>query len=192
MLIKDYCGSLYGNYRQKTFGDVYPEVQEFLTDYQSSGIPTTITEDSQTTLFYLLYARYGNSTIASSDIHRFKYQLFSIIFQYGATWEKRLDIQDKLRHLSDDELMTGSMQIYNRAENPGTQPSTDADDLLQYINNQNVAKNKKGKLEAYGLLEGLLVADVTGDFLKKFQKLFLTVVQREQPLYYVTEDQQDE
>ena len=191
-MIKDYCGSLYGNYRQLRFTDVYDDVTDFLADYKDVGIPTSISDQSATTLFYLLYSKYGNGVIASSDLTRFKYRLFATIFQYGPTWEKRLDIQEKLRNLSDAEIMAGSRQIYNKAQNPSTEPSTDTDDELTYINDQTVAKNRKGKLEAYALLNSLLVTDVTEEFLRRFEKLFLVIVEPEEPLYYITEDSEDE
>ena len=187
-MIKDYCGSLYGSYRQKKFTDVYDSVEKFLTDYNGVGLPTTISQGSAQTLYYLLYGRYGNDVIASSDINRFKYRLFGIIFQYGPTWEKRLEIQEKLRGLSEDEILTGSRQIYNNAQNPSTEPSTDTTDELQYINEQNVTKNRRGKLDAYAMLMELLRSDVTNELLTKFKTLFLTVIEPEEPLYYVSEE----
>ena len=187
-MIKDYCGSLYGSYRQKKFTDVYDSVEKFLSDYNSVGLPTTISQGSAQTLYYLLYGRYGNDVIASSDINRFKYRLFGIIFQYGPTWEKRLEIQEKLRGLTEDEILTGSRQIYNNAQNPSTEPSTDTTEELQYINEQNVTKNRRGKLDAYAMLMELLRSDVTNEFLTKFKTLFLTVIEPEEPLYYVSEE----
>lgn len=187
-MIKDYCGSLYGSYRQKKFTDVYDSVEKFLADYNGVGLPTTISQGSAQTLYYLLYGRYGNDIIASSDINRFKYRLFGIIFQYGPTWEKRLEIQEKLRGLTEDEILTGSRQIYNNAQNPSTEPSTDTTDELQYINEQNVTKNRRGKLDAYAMLMELLRSDVTNELLTKFKTLFLTVIEPEEPLYYVSEE----
>lgn len=179
--------SLYGNYRQVKFTDVYPDVATFLAEYNSNGIKTTISQDSATTLYYLLYSRFGNSVIASSDTNRFKYDVWGTIFSYGPTWEKRLEIQEKLRGLSDDELFTGATQIFNHAYNPGTAPSTSTLDELTAINEQNTNKNKKDKLNAYAMLMSLLEIDVTQQFLDKFKKLFLTVVQPELPLWYATE-----
>lgn len=190
-MIKDYCGTLYGNYRQRTFAENYEDITTFMADYKSIGIPPTISDQTATTLYYLLYSRYGNSTVASSDTTRFKYQLFSTIWQYGPAWEKRLEIQEKLRGLSENEILAGSKQIYNHAQNPSTDPDIDTDMELQYINDQNVTKNKKGKLEGYALLWQILVSDVTEQFLTKFNKLFLTVVQPELPLWYVTETEND-
>mgnify|MGYP007054419414 CR=1 FL=1 len=186
-MYKSYSGSLYGSYRQKKFTDVYESVTDFLADYKDCGIPTTISDSSAQTLFYLLYGSYGNDIVASSDIHRFKYKLFSIIFQYGPNWEKQLEIQSKLRGLSEDDIRLGSRQIYNTAQNPSTEPSTDTTDELSYINNQNVTKNQRGVLEGYATLLSLLRTDVTQEFLNRFRKLFLTIVQPEEPLLYITE-----
>ena len=179
--------SLYGNYRQVKFTDVYPDVDTFLSDYTSNGIKTTISQDSATTLYYLIYSRFGNSVIASSDTNRFKYDLFGTIFSYGPTWEKKLDIQEKLRNLTDDELFAGSTQIHNHAYNPGTAPSTGTLDELPAINEQNTSKYKKDKMSGYAMLVSLLDTDVTESFISKFKKLFITVVQPELPLWYATD-----
>ena len=184
--------SLYGCYRQVKFTDVWGDVNSFLSDYKSNGIQTTISEQSATTLYYLLYSRFGNSTIASSDTNRFKYDVWGTIFSYGPTWEKRLEIQEKLRNLTDDDLFTGSTQIYNHAYNPGTAPSTGTLDELTAINEQNTNKSKRDKMSAYSMLLSLLETDVTQQFLDKFKKLFLKIVQPEIPLWYVTDTVDDD
>lgn len=178
--------SLYGNYRQVKFTDVWQTAESFVSDYKNNGIETTISDKTATTLYYLLYSRYGNSVLASSDTNRFKYDVWATIFSYGPTWEKRLEIQGKLRNLTDDELFTGATQIYNHAYNPGTAPSTSTLDELTAINEQNTSKNKKGKMDAYAMLIALLETDVTESFLDKFKKLFITVVQPELQLWYAT------
>ena len=183
--------SEYGNYRTKKFTDFYPMAQDFINDYHLNGIPATITDDSANTLFYLLYARYGNSHIINSDENQFKYKLFSIVFQYGPTWEKRLDIQNKLRNLTEDELMHGTKAIYNTANNPGTEPSTGSLEELPYINSQNTTGYKKSKMDAYSNLLALLDTDVTEDFIKKFGKLFITILEPREPLWYGTEIGED-
>ena len=134
----DYFGnifdSVYGSYRTRTFTDIYPNVEDFIKDYTYNGIKTTITTDSITTLYYLLYARYGNSHIVNSDENQFKYRLFSTIFMYGPTWEKRLDVQNKLRGLTDKELIEGTKQINNHSYNPSTEPSTSDTEELPTTN----------------------------------------------------------
>ena len=185
--------SLYGKYyRQVTFTDVWGDAKTFVSEYNSSGIETTISDTTATTLYYLLYSRYGNNTIASSDTNRFKYDVWATIFSYGPTWEKRLEIQEKLRGLTDDDLFTGATQIYNHAYNPGTAPSTQTLDELTAINEQNTSKYKKDKMSGYAMLISLLETDVTERFLDKFQKLFINIVQPELPLWYATETIDDD
>lgn len=184
--------SLYGNYRQVKFTDVWDTASDFVTEYKNNGIQTTISDQTATTLYYLLYSRFGNSVVASSDTNRFKYDVWATIFSYGPTWEKRLEIQEKLRDLTDDDLFTGATQIYNHAYNPGTAPSTNTLDELPAINEQNTNKHKKAKMDGYAMLMSLLETDVTEAFLDKFKKLFLKVVQPEVPLWYVTDTIDDD
>lgn len=184
--------SLYGNYRQVKFTDIYPTQEEFLSDYKTSKIPTSISDETATTLYYLLYSRYGNSTIAASDTNRFKYDLFATIFSYGPTWEKRMDIQEKLRGLTDEELFTDHTIINNHSYNPSTAPSTSTLDELTTINEQNTQKGKRDKLSAYAMLIRTLWTDVTEQFLDKFQKLFLIILQPELPLWYATDIIEDD
>lgn len=183
--------TLYGNYRNKKFTDVWSEDSDFLSDYKDNGIPATISDISATTLYYLLYARYGNSTIASSDETQFKYKLFSVIFMYGPTWEKRLEIQKGIRDLSLEEVQKGGKAIYNSALNPNQAPTTASLEELKYINSQNTSNFIKSKVEAYGILIDLLETDVTEEFIARFKPLFLTVVSPELPLYYVTNEEEN-
>ena len=94
-------------YDTKIFTDIWEEASDFLYDYQHLGIPTTISTNSATTLYYLLYAKYANSPIGNRDEEQFKYKVFSVVFQYGPTWEKRLSIQTSLRALTLDDLVDG-------------------------------------------------------------------------------------
>lgn len=179
--------SLYGNYRQRKFTEIWGNVEAFMNDYTNAGIPQLISETSATTLYYLLYARYGNSTIASSDENQFKYKVFTYIFMYGPTWEKRLEIQKAIRELDIEEIKKGSTAIYNKALNPETAPTTQTLEEIEMINEQNVNKYKRSTAEAYALLIGLLQTDVTAYFLDRFRDLFLKIVEPELPLWYVTD-----
>lgn len=188
---------LYGNYRNRKFSDIWGTAEAFLLDYKSSGITANITEDNALLLYYLLYSKYGNSTIASSDENQFKYKVYSTIFMYGPTWEKKLQIQNEIRSLSLEELMEGGKAVYNKALNPsqpvasGTGASegegTNTLDELTFINEQNTTKYKKSRADAYALLLALLETDVTEAFISRFKKLFLTVVSPERPLWYETD-----
>ena len=194
----------YQVFRTRTFSDIFePTAQEiaegitqsvdkFLTYYRNIGITPIISDETATNLFYLLYAQYGNNHIASSDEHQFIYRVFSLVYMYGPTWEKRLDIQSKLRGLSDADLLQGAKHIYNHAYNPGTEPDTGTLEELDAINEQNTQNYKRSKLDAYGALWDLLSIDVTKSFLDKFQSLFIKVIASGRPLLYVTDDEDEE
>lgn len=179
---------MYPMYNTMTFCQIWDNVDSFVEDYKNVGITPKIKDDSAKQLFYLLYARYGNNPIANRDLTQFKYKVFSVIFQYGPTWEKKLEIQDNLRSLSEADIMAGAKQVHNHAYNPGTDPSTSSTSELDYINDQNTSTYKKGKVEAYALLWDMLRTDVTEAFLKQFLKCFKLVVRPEEPLLYESED----
>lgn len=191
---------LYGNYRNNKFGEIYPDVETFQADYEAFNkdildnkfqFPETVK-----TLWLLLAAKYGDSTVASANQDQFKLKLFSTIFMYGPTWEKRLDVQKQIRELDIDDLRQGGKAIYNSALNPSNavydasgeyNGGTNTMEELKYINQQNTTNYKKSKAEAYATMIQLLNTDVTSTFLSKFRKLFLTVVSPEVPLWYITD-----
>lgn len=162
----------------KKFTDEFETYNDFYYYYLHCGIPTTIQSDAPDkesnlrTLYYLLYAKYGNSFITNLDENQWRYKVFSIIFEYGPTWEKRLDIQSKLRSISDADLLVGAKAIYNHALNPETTPSTSDLTEVNYINEQNTTNYKKSKMDAYTQLWNILATDVTEDFLSRFAILF--------------------
>lgn len=195
---KGYHGSYYGSYRQRKFSDIWKEADKFLEEYKASGLYAAnnkVSDDGITTIYYLLYSNYGGSTIASSNEQQFKYQIFTTIYQYGPTWEQKIDLQNKIRNLTEEELEMGTLTVYNKALNPGSKPAavagTTSPDVLQYINEQNSSYAKKNKLSKYLEQYSMLDDDVTGEFCTKFKKFFLQIVLPERPLYYdngVSED----
>ena len=179
--------SLYGNFRTRTFADIYTTFEDFNKDYTSNGIPSSLSAVNLKTLYYLLYARYGNSNIASSDENQFKYKVFSTIFMYGPAWQKRLEIQKNLMDLDEEDIIKGTTAIHNNALNPSTAPSTQSLEELNYISSQNTTKYKKSKIEGYATLYALIETDVTEEFIGKFKKLFITIVEPDLPLWYATQ-----
>ena len=83
-MIKTYNGSLYFNsHNNYTFLEIYQESANFIADYKACEIPTTISEDNLKILYFTLVGRKGNDSILSNSIGQFKYQLFTLIWQYG-------------------------------------------------------------------------------------------------------------
>ena len=126
---------MFPQYDTKLMTDVWSQASDFLTDYQNAGIPTTISNQNATTLYYLLYAKYGNTPIANYDENQWKYKMFSVIFQYGPTWEKRLDIQTTLRGLQIADLIdNGSYRALSSQSGSETSSKTGSDNNTRTLN----------------------------------------------------------
>ena len=82
---------LVGNRDTFTFSEIWKNYNAFKTDYdgQIAGFTenaTPVLATSLQTIFYLLYASYGNNPIANSDVGQFKMKIVSTIYAYGPTW----------------------------------------------------------------------------------------------------------
>ena len=178
-------------YNTKTFTDIFTTYAVFKTEYTvTQKFPMVIdaadTESHVSNLqilYYLLYSKFGNSPIANFDENQFKTKLGAVIWQYGPTWEKKLKIQADIRALNNTDILKGSTAIYNHAFNPSTEPSTQTLTELEYINDQNVTKYEKSKMDAFGQLYGLLAQDVTDAFISKFKPLFQQAINYHPYLY---------
>lgn len=186
---------LYGNFRTRMFSDIFPDAQDFQQQYRESGFAIETIPDygnALTELYYCLYAQYGNSHIANADENQFRYRVFSLIYQYAPNWSRRRQVQVTIRDMTEDQLRESAQAIYNHSFNPSTAPSTQTTDELETINDQNVTKHKRSRTDAYALLMDLLDDSFTARFIARFKPLFITVVEPENPLWYVTKLEEDE
>ena len=151
-------------YDTNLFCEIWDSSNSFLADYNNTGteftnqVPTTISQENALMTYLLLFSRYGNNPIANYDITQFKNKIFTLIWQYGPAWEKRLSMQEDIRNLTLQEITTGTKTdwssegtqsqnntgtdttINNHAFNPSTAPSTQDTNELNYIDQQQVAK----------------------------------------------------
>ena len=162
-------------YNTKSFKEILPDFATFKALFDSdfdSYAKDCISANSLKTLYWLLYARYSDNPIVNLSENNFKAKIVAITFAKGPAWERKLSLQKSLRDLTDDELLSGAKTIFNRAVHPETEPGTDTDEELTYINGQDVSKHKRGKLDAYAFLMDVLRNDVTEEFVREFAKLF--------------------
>ena len=179
-------------YDNLTFSQIWGNYTDFKKDYEEliTGFPqnSVLKENSIKTTFFLLFAKYGNNPIAGDDVGQFKMQVFSSMFAYGPTWERKQEVQESIRNLSEEELVRGAKQIYNHALNPNSAPSTTTLEELTYINDQNTANHKKAKIEAYSILWGALHAEATNEYIGKFKKFFSVFVDKMPSPFYIDND----
>lgn len=170
--------AMYFAQTNRKFTEIWPDVTSFVADYKDCQLPMSTyfvayNDATVPMIYYLLFAKYGNSTIASFDETQFKYQIFTTILNYGPAWLERIKLQKEARALTTDQITEGSTAIYNHAFNPETTPTTQTTTELSYINEQNVTKYKKPKIDAIMLKWQMMDTDVTEPFLAKFKKYFV-------------------
>ena len=182
------------SYTTLTFSQVWGDFASFKKDYNELiiGFPQLsdpLSDNSVMTTFFLLYARWGNNPILNTDVGQFKMKVFSIMFSYGPTWQKKQEIQDTVRKLTEADLLTGAKQIYNHALNPSSEPTTGSLEELDYINDQNTANYKKSKMEAYSMLWSLLHAEATKEYIDKFKNCFSVFVDKMPAPFYIDKEE---
>ena len=157
-----------------TFNQVWKTYDLFKADFNTSPFNGIITANNLEILYYLLYAKFGNSFITNLDENQWKFKVFSTIWKYGPAWEKKLEIQANLKELDikSEDFLKGAKAIYNKALNPETDPSTAALEEVTYINAQTTTNYKKSKMDALTQLWNLIATDVTESFLERFAPLF--------------------
>ena len=132
-------------YETKTFCDVWEEAEDFLNDLDDSPFSDVISTANQTLLYYLLYAKYGNSPIANRDENQFKYKVFGTIFQYGPTWQKRLSIQDTLRSLTEQQILAGEIETLTGSDtSSGTRNTSEESSKLDNTGSTTLTDSETG------------------------------------------------
>lgn len=183
-------------YNTKTFNEIYDDSGSFLFYYKAFqndyGDINKLDDTYVRLTWQLLSAKYGNNPMANWSEDQFKLKVWQLIFEYGPTWVKRLQVQKELRDLDITELIQGDKSIYNTALAPNQSPSTQSLEETPYISQQNVSNRKKSKMHAYDELLMLLKTDVTAEYLSKFKELFLKVVDPNRTFIYVSDVEGEE
>lgn len=173
-----------------SFDEVWESADAFIAAYHNQSLPKELSDDSIRTLFYLLYGRYGSDHIIGTNLRQWEYRFWGMVFQYGPAWERRLEVQKRVRELSEEDLRAGDLSINNLAYNPGTAPQTTSDEIIKGIAQQNAGVKKRSILGGYSLLETLLASDVSEEFLDHFKELFKPLLYSGIPYLYEEGGQQ--
>lgn len=178
----------------KTFSQIYPDYDGFLSDHGTFGLNKIPFQDNSflKTIYMILMGEYGSSAIMNMTVDLFKIRLFTAIMSHGPRLERELDIQAKLLAMSDEDLQVSAKTIYNVAANPSIAPTTDTLDELPTINQQTVTNHKRSKLDAWAYLESLIRDDLVSRFVRRFAYLFTVIPKTNNPLYYVTNEEEEE
>ena len=186
--------SYYGNFRTRTFANIFPTVSDFTTWYSTCGVPDVLLSGSDYTkyninaIYFLMISYYANSHIKSSDENRFKLQLMAIIYEAAPVWQRQMYLQSKILALADDDVLKGARSVTNHAMHPDTSSLEE----LTYIDDQNTMNWVKDKAKGFAEARDYLDPDICSRFMAKFKKLFLAVLYPDHPLLYESDAEEDE
>lgn len=162
----------------KTFIEVFPTETDFINNFTKSVYSKYLTDETFLAITYdILLANYKNSKIAAIDTDSFKRKINFILFSKGPACLKKLEIQEKVLALTEDDIRTGTVGKFTHGYNPSDVPGTaNSDTEIETVNEQSLNKYTKSKLDGYnGLLE-LIKTDIMTTFINNFRKLFMTVI----------------
>lgn len=178
----------------KTFGQIFESNTDFATFTQAEPWNGMLEyyelndPDYLQVVYLLLYSRYGNWNIASTDENRFKANLIERICSYGPAHKKRLELQKELRKLTTEQVQEGSTDITNMAKNPSTK--LQEKELIAQINAQNQAFHKRSKTDAIIYQYNILDKDLNGEFIEIFKPLFAKFIGK--PILYANYQEDEE
>lgn len=181
-------------YNTKTFSQIFPNYDSFKNMFDNDFdkvFKDVIPAANLKVLYWLLFSRYADNPVVNYSEMNFKAKLCAIVFAKGPAWVRKLAIQDSLRNLSEDDLLTGARTIFNRAQHDETEPGTNTDEELTFLNSQDVSKQRRSKLDAYSYLQDILKWDTTEEFLAAFAKLFSKFVSPEITRVYENDIEED-
>ena len=173
-------------YNSKTFNEVYESYDSFKASLEKYGFDfSNFPETYLKLLFVMLTARYGDREVLGySNMYRWEMKLQYVIYTYGSEWYTKLQIQDELLKLSDDDLKRSNVTIQNVADNPATSPDSSTIEELTYINKQITNATKRDKLSILLLKYRSIGSYANEEFLKKFENLFSRFLTGDKPIYY--------
>lgn len=185
----DLPGDVAGQTITPTFAEVYEDDAAFIAAYQNGMFPETISVTSCRTLYYLLYARFGNEEIADTiDFNQWQARMMATVFQYAPAWEKKLEIQEKIRNWSEEQILEGAEERYDMSQHTGKPLPEDG--IIKGINAQNRSLRKKDKMSAYSYLSALLDTDITEELLVHFAPLFNPFAGIKSRVHYFTTEEE--
>lgn len=125
--------------------------------------------------FFMIYAKYANSTIVGSDEDQWKDRFFLTFYEFAPAYQQKYKVQKRLRTMSEEDMLKGAIQKTTHGFNPSTDITGNTDTEITTVNDQNLLKYTKGTLDGYNNLLELLKSDVTDQFVSKFKPLFIKV-----------------
>lgn len=153
------------------FREIFPDSDTF-NDWMAVFEVTIPDPD----VFSHLSIRFGGDRFAYSSISVAVSKMAQILAVEYPAYKQRKETAELIYALDLEEFKKGMISINNTAENPNTDPATDALDPLPFINAQVVAGVKLSEFEALQRKYRAVYTNYLNQFLDKFDDLFFKII----------------
>ena len=168
------------------FVEVYPTVDVFLQDVEEMAQNMIMSDDVidvtfSTKVYYLLLGKYALSTIGYDDPLMFRLGVMRIYSGRYSELSNITKLTNIIKNLDMDTVKLASQSISNTASNPNSDSN---EEVLSYINNQDVNITKFPVIMAIQQQIGAINYGVISQFIDDFKSEFKTFFFRDMSTVY--------
>ena len=164
----------------RKFSQILPTLT-VLNAYKQDMAPTLndINEDE----WLALLGRYAESTIRYKNEAQFLAGFFTIMRESQERLRVKLRVNTILRNLDEERALSGESVLTNSATNPDTEPSTDTEEHLPFVNSQTFQKGKLSPVKGLYDWKHSVGGQAYNEFLDSFRALFKVILMEEETVY---------
>lgn len=129
------------------FNEIYNDYTDFSNDSKIYLAENYISADDLELLYVLFYNQFAEQSIKFLDPILWKRRFWTKLAFKAKTLLKKRDLMDKLRELTEDEMLDKGVSVVNQAMNPNTKPG-EPFQVLDFVTTQTSAKNLNPKIVA--------------------------------------------
>lgn len=161
----------------KTFYEQYPNVDKFVEMWNVSPFKIdTISQEEIRNMYYQLVSEYMVSHFAFIEPLQIDLQVAKTIYNYYPNLKKKLDLQDQILKMTEEDLADGNTAINSSMSNPDTDEISPSDATLPYTASKSIQTRKYSKPDRYTRQYNLIVDGLYDLYIKRFKSLFLTLI----------------
>lgn len=143
-------------------------------------------------VFWHLMSKYDESHYSYKSDDKCKLKTFHVIHQYLPTYLKRIELQERIRNMTDQDLFDSGKQVVKSANTPDVEEDMNSLSTPQYTDNIQVQNRQSAKLLAIQQQYGSILDNVWDEFIDKFAFLFKKFMFIPYDYIYINEEGDEE
>lgn len=162
------------------FSQIYPSLEELnrRKNLLNDKIPDLENEE-----YLALIGRYAQSSIQYNSVIQFEAAFLTTLIESLSRLRAKLKINERLKTMEETEALKDDVRLVNMARNPDSEPTTDTDEHLPYVQEQQVVKGSLSPVKGLYNWKHSVGGQAYNEFLDSFKFLFRTLLVKEDTMY---------